>query len=347
MEDFAPASLEAAGTTRPPRSLQIHAFGPIEAFSLCAGALTHEDDAARTIASREHGYAILLVTEGEARSRHYGHSMRLAPGDFMLVDGSAPLDFGFEKPGEVLVLRVPARALRNHLPSPEQFCGQPLRAVQGFAQDAAGLVRCIFGQLEDGLSPLFRDRIAHNLLGTLGTAFAMALEGGPDGPQPYDRNARLRLRIERDLRDPDLSPSRIAARLRTSPRNLGAVVAASNETVAAYILRRRLEECARELADPARSRASIGEIAFGWGFLSTPHFTRSFRERYGMSPRQYRTCVARPCVRGMTVDVTMRIARWTTVLTTAAFVVADPAWGQQQSAEKQFGTVRASVSTPS
>jgi hypothetical protein len=77
-----------------------------------------------------------------------------------------------------------------------------------------------------------------------------------------------------------------------SPRYLRAIFATSNETVSAYILRRRLEECARELADPRARAGSITEIAFGWGFNSAPHFTRSFRERYGMSPRQYRTCGA-------------------------------------------------------
>lgn len=109
-------------------------------------------------------------------------------------------------------------------------------------------------------------------------------------PVPASIVASARLRIERDLRDPALSPSRVAARLRMSPRHLRALFAAGDETVSAYILRRRLEECARELADPERRSASITEIAFGWGFNNPPLFTRSFRERFGMSPRQYRAC---------------------------------------------------------
>ncbi len=55
-----------------------------------------------------------------------------------------------------------------------------------------------------------------------------------------------------------------------------------------YILRRRLEECARQLADPRWRGHSISDIAFGWGFNSAPHFSRSFRELYGTSPRDYR-----------------------------------------------------------
>ncbi len=42
------------------------------------------------------------------------------------------------------------------------------------------------------------------------------------------------------------------------------------------------------MSDPQWRGHSIAEIAFGWGFNSAPHFTRSFRDRYGLSPRHYR-----------------------------------------------------------
>ncbi len=294
MEQLAQAAVAPTGlvaSTRAPRTRRVHAFGPIEALGIDAAIVAQAGDAGRAIVSRENGYAFVLMTEGEAGARHYGHACSLARGDFLLVDGAAPLELAFDGGGEAIALRVPARVLRNHLPSPDQFCGVALRAQDGIAQDVGDLVRCIFGQLEDGLSAQFHGRIARNLLDTLATAFSMALEDGLTGsPLLCSRNARVRLRIERDLRDPALSPSRVAARLRMSPRYLRAIFAASNETVSAYILRRRLEECARELADPERRRASITEIAFGWGFNSAPHFTRSFRERFGMSPRQYRSC---------------------------------------------------------
>ena len=55
-----------------------------------------------------------------------------------------------------------------------------------------------------------------------------------------------------------------------------------------YILRRRLEECARQMANPAWGVHTLTEIAFAWGFNSAAHFTRTFHERFGMPPREYR-----------------------------------------------------------
>jgi AraC family transcriptional regulator, positive regulator of tynA and feaB len=80
----------------------------------------------------------------------------------------------------------------------------------------------------------------------------------------------------------------VAAQLRVSSRYLRMIFAASRESVSSYILRRRLEECARQLADPRWRAHSISDIAFRWGFNSAPHFSRSFRDLYGTSPREYR-----------------------------------------------------------
>jgi AraC family transcriptional regulator, positive regulator of tynA and feaB len=51
-------------------------------------------------------------------------------------------------------------------------------------------------------------------------------------------------------------------------------------------LENRLEACRKALRDqPGRS---ISEIAWGWGFNDLSHFTKSFRARFGLSPREWR-----------------------------------------------------------
>jgi AraC-like DNA-binding protein len=267
----------------------VHELGPVEAIHMiCAGGPV-QGHLERTGHDRERSYAFLLLLRGSGLVRHYGHEARIGEGDFVLINSAAPCSLKLDEPGEIILLRVAPRVLRTYLPAPEYFCGQALPAGEGISEGAAELVQSIFWQLEAGLQPEFRGRIARNLLDTLATAFSIVLDGALDGsPIICSRNARVRLYIERNLRDPDLKPSTIAANLRLSPRYLRVIFAASKETVSAYMLRRRLEECARELADPQLAHLSITEIAFGWGFNSGPHFTRSFRNRFGASPRDYR-----------------------------------------------------------
>lgn len=234
-------------------------------------------------------YSILLQARGQSRLGHYGLDTMLGQGDLALVNNAAPHSILLDPQSDLFLLRVPLRLLRTYLPSPEQFCGRPLRVGDGICEGVGDLIASICTQLETGLAEDYRSRIARNLLDLLATAFALALDGALQGtPVICDRNARVRLHIEETLRDPELRPSIIAAHLRLSPRYLRAIFAASHETVSAYILRRRLEECARELADPALQHLSITDIAFGWGFNSGPHFARSFRVHFDMSPRDYR-----------------------------------------------------------
>ena len=51
---------------------------------------------------------------------------------------------------------------------------------------------------------------------------------------------------------------------------------------------RRLARAREDLTD---SDLPVSTIAHRWGFSDPSHFTRSFKARYGSSPREYRTAV--------------------------------------------------------
>jgi AraC family transcriptional regulator, positive regulator of tynA and feaB len=58
--------------------------------------------------------------------------------------------------------------------------------------------------------------------------------------------------------------------------------------VGCYILRRRLEECARLLTTALHSGRTVGAIAMDCGFNSVNNFAKVFREHYGVTPTEYR-----------------------------------------------------------
>jgi AraC-like DNA-binding protein len=284
--DPAPVSGDGFAGNAEPR---IAALGPIDIVRCQGEASLTLDGPEGRLRSAVPSYTVLLQEQGATRIDHYGLASVLDAGDLVLVNHAAPHGIALASGSQLVALHVPLRLLRSYLPSPEQFCGRPLRRGDGISESAAQLILGICAQLDQGLAAEFHNRIARNLLDLLATAFSLVLDG-TFGASPVicDRNARVRLYIEQNLRDPDLCPAVIAASLRLSPRYLRAIFAASKETVSAYILRRRLEECARELPDPRLQQLSITDVAFGWGFNSGPHFARSFRAHFGMSPRDHR-----------------------------------------------------------
>jgi AraC-like DNA-binding protein len=73
-----------------------------------------------------------------------------------------------------------------------------------------------------------------------------------------------------------------------TPRYMHHLSSGQDESIARYILRRRLEECARALLSDAQRGRTLTAIALDHGFNSPTHFGRVFRAKFGVTPREYR-----------------------------------------------------------
>jgi len=93
--------------------------------------------------------------------------------------------------------------------------------------------------------------------------------------------------IDRHLDDPTLSPAAIAAACRVSRASLYRLFGFEGG-VMAYIAGRRLDRAFTALSRPEAERSSIAQVAYRTGFSSETHFSRSFRSRFAMSPRDVR-----------------------------------------------------------
>jgi AraC-like DNA-binding protein len=59
-------------------------------------------------------------------------------------------------------------------------------------------------------------------------------------------------------------------------------------TLMQWVQLERLEACRRLLAEPGIPTRTLTEIALSQGFKSPAHFSAAFRQRYGVTPRDYR-----------------------------------------------------------
>ncbi|MFB6845259.1 helix-turn-helix domain-containing protein [Streptomyces sp. NPDC056373] len=96
--------------------------------------------------------------------------------------------------------------------------------------------------------------------------------------------------IDRHIGDFGLRPATVAAELRVPLRTLQDVFAQRGETMGGYIKSLRLTRCHAELE--RGDDRTVTEIAFAFGFTSAGHFSRAFRERYGVTPREVRAAAA-------------------------------------------------------
>jgi len=248
--------------------------------------------------ARRARYFLHLQMEGRLAVAQDGRECVLSPGDMVICDSTAPYTLDYRDRCSTLVLAVEAGELKKRIPAPAEMLCVKLSGDRGLTATTSIMMRSLWEQGQAGLIPAeAAASIAGNVLDLLATSCLSAGLGLgliADSAVTVGRRLHIRRYIEANLRDPELSARSIAAAFGISPRYLHIIFAGEDETVSNYVLRRRLEETAKQLVDPAWRKRTITEIAFGWGFNNATHFARVFKERTGCSPREYRARAAEP-----------------------------------------------------
>jgi AraC-like DNA-binding protein len=238
--------------------------------------------------TREAMFFLHVQITGSSWNHQDGREALLEAGDFTLFDSTRPYKMSLDAANKVLVVGIPDALLRRQLPHPEGVTamrmayGETLnRVLSDFSQSYWRQCRLDAEAAEITLTSA--------LLSLLAGAYTRRHRAGEAGSAHIEA-MRLRIvhHVEQHLGDPELSPKSIAAVLKTSPRYVHTIFTRDDETLCRYILRRRLEESARLLGAASHRSLSVSAIAFDHGFASGTNFGKVFRERFGITPTEYR-----------------------------------------------------------
>jgi AraC-like DNA-binding protein len=232
---------------------------------------------------------LCLQLDGLCVTRQQGRESVLRYGDFHLLDSRLPYDVRFEQPNRMLVLSMAPEEIARRLPHPQSLLAIPLSGRGGIPGLLSSLLCNFWQQRRSGADTFLSPRFSEAILDLIVSAYAGLTSSAPVGSSStIGRREQIRSFIETHLHEPELTPARLAQAVYLSPRRLHQLFEADGETVGAYILRRRLEECARAMSDRTQRSRTVTEIAFLHGFNNASHFGRVFKERYGMTPSEYR-----------------------------------------------------------
>ncbi|MBU3870732.1 helix-turn-helix domain-containing protein [Streptomyces sp. 4503] len=222
--------------------------------------------------------------EGTALLLQDGRTAQLHPGGLAFHDARRPFRIVLPERQRARILMVPRALLRL-----EEWQLRALTAtvVDDAGGGAAGLLLPLLDGLVDEViraTPTRREQLARTIVGILSTV-ALEQAGGQPESALWERiTASVRTR----LGESGLAPQDIADQHAISLRYLHRLFQRQGTTVGAWVRTRRLEAAREELARPGAAHRSIAAVAARWGFTSPSHFSRAFRETYGMSPAQWR-----------------------------------------------------------
>ena len=207
------------------------------------------------------------------------------PGDVFLLDLSQPLETQVDD-FDNFTLVIPRSLLCRYLPNPEYLHGRLLKRESPLAQ-----------LLKEHLFSLW------NIAPNVGVREAQAISEGVSalvaayfGQLAVPENlpevktatvSAIRQYIAQNLSHPDLTPDELAVRFQVSRTQIYRLFAPFGG-VARYVRDERLKWCFIQLSHSGNRELRVVDIALAAGFSDESHFSRLFKQTFGVSPRDVR-----------------------------------------------------------
>ncbi|KTR07824.1 hypothetical protein NS365_02480 [Aureimonas ureilytica] len=218
---------------------------------------------------------VLLVSAGSCDSTVREHVQPLRSGDIALFDMARSFSLSIQRPASLVLLFLPRSTPLESLPPHGRHL--PAEDVMN------GLIVPPIRLLADGPAPLSPTEAS-----ALIDAIALLAQAPP--PDAPDRLTDLWALLDACATNAEWPPGRMAAALGLSRTGLYRL-ATSEGGVSAMRQDARLRHAVMLLLDPSGPVRAVADVALASGFASPAHFSRLFRQRFSLSPLEFRTRV--------------------------------------------------------
>jgi AraC-like DNA-binding protein len=241
----------------------------------------------RMNASADRRIVVQLQIEGWSMMQLGEQSIRLDPGQIAVYRNNKPIHA--EKNGRFhhIFLGIPEDCFAEAAPNwPQGDRAMCISASQGTA--------AVFADLLFSLTRQARALDAAGLEDIAGSTVKLLLATLPPlvGEAPAEvshleayHKGQIKQFVKSNIHNPALDVRTIATGVNLSIRYVHRLFSSEPMRLMQWVMAQRLDHCHNELSSDIAHR-TISEIAYGWGFNDPAHFSKAFRKRYGVSPRE-------------------------------------------------------------
>ncbi len=236
--------------------------------------------------ARQDFYTVALLQRGSVTVNQHGRDANIGSGQLVLCDSRSPFSLEFHGEFRQRLLNVPCQLLEHFWLTESGRTATSVDASTGLAAISASiLLRLGPGSQHDADLALVESHLIEQVSRVFGTNSVR-----PEQDPPVNRLALRRAQglIESNLSDPKLTPELLAQRLGCSRRYLYKLFEATEEGIAQFIRRRRIESARRLLDAQPTQLSTSAEVAYAVGFRSAATFSRAFHSVVGVTPTDYR-----------------------------------------------------------
>jgi AraC-like DNA-binding protein len=229
---------------------------------------------------------INLQIEGSVNTDSAGRCARREAGDVTISDYARPFH-SVATDYKILIVHLARESVPAALLALEPH-GLLFPRGSGAARLIGAAMQELYAQADD-LTVSEAEAAIEGIV-ALTTAFARARLAGDETDHVKSRRRAALDYIDAHLGNAQLGPDEIADAANLSRASLYRLLAAEGG-IRAVLLKRRLDEALRLMLDDNKGERSLKKIVKCCGFGGTSQFSRAFRARFGVPPRQYRALV--------------------------------------------------------
>jgi len=231
-------------------------------------------------------YAIQTHVSGQQDVRVGSKTATCKVGDVLIVDFADTYEATATDSTQRSIV-IPRRLLAPHLNDPDNQAKRLLKGGSALTRLLVNHMTGIFNLIGDMTEAEAAHVVQPTILlvaGVLNGSLAQVTDGGSAANASLLVQAKSE--IEKNLKRA-VTVDKLCAALNCSRATLYRLFEPEGG-VRAYIQERRLRRSAQELLSTAGSGKRICDVAYTWGFVSEAHYSRAFRLRFDMTPREAR-----------------------------------------------------------
>lgn len=209
-------------------------------------------------------------------------------GNFLLELSHEPYRFSYERANRLWAMKIPHTVLNRYLHLPERYVAHLWDGQSGVGWLLQQYLHMCGQQLL-----LNSDADSRQLMGKqlLELFTHMVRQGEQKLIAPGSDTRRCHLQriehyIRRHLGEADLSPQKVADACHISVRYLHNLCGDTGASFGQWLKQQRLQAAQDLLAQP-QFQQTLASLAYQVGFTDQAHFSRAFKQAYGLSPKDW------------------------------------------------------------
>ena len=219
---------------------------------------------------------------GQANIEQDDRQVRLETGDMTLIDASRPCSILWQQTSRQVSLLLPRQLLESQLRGSGISVATRLDKSLPMVQLSQRLLH------ESMSSPQLSASESEAALDAMVCLLRPMLHQQEVAPSRREKQfQKIMVLIDDAIQEEHLRPEWLADETGMSVRSLYRLFADKGLVVAQYIKNRRLDLCAKALQS-APDDEKLAGIGYRWGFSDHSHFSTAFKQRFGVSPGEYR-----------------------------------------------------------